>query len=281
MKNIASIRNYFDNWRLNVFFIIMIVVFGYYLFKLFELQIVQGKDYLAQADENRITKISEPTIRGNIYDRNNFLLAGNIPSYNISITPAYLPEDTGALQSVYRELSALIGVPVSAGEINDETVRNFSPCNTDLGISEIVEIGNTNAPFKPIQVKCDVPEQIAMIIRGKAGDWPGVIVEIQPIRDYPTGNLTSEVIGFLGPIPAIYEADFVAKGFVPRRDKVGYAGVESQFQDELAGKNGERLVEVDVAGQEIRNLEAPIDPVPGNSIRLTIDTRLQIGRAHV
>jgi|WetSurMetagenome_2_1015567.scaffolds.fasta_scaffold14308_3 penicillin-binding protein 2 len=276
MKNKAPTRNFFENWRLNVFFIIMTLVFGFYLYKLFDLQIVQGKNYLAQADENRITKISEPTIRGNIYDRNNFLLAGNIPSYNISITPAYLPEDDGALQTIYRELSSLIGVPVTAGEINDETVRNFSPCTSDLGISEIVEIGNTNAPFKPIQIKCDVPEITAMTIKGKEGDWPGVIVEIQPIRDYPTGNLTSEVIGFLGPIPAIYEADFVAKGFVPRRDKVGYAGVESQMQDELAGKNGERLVEVDVAGQEIRNLEAPIDPVSGNNIRLTIDSRLQL-----
>ena len=48
------------------------------------------------------------------------------------------------------------------------------------------------------------------------------------------------------------------------------------LQDELAGKNGERLVEVDVAGQEIRNLEAPIDPVSGNNISLTIDSRLQL-----
>jgi penicillin-binding protein 2 len=276
MNNKEPLNNYFENWRLNVFFIIMTLVFGYYLVRLFDLQIVQGKDYLARADENRITKISEPALRGNIYDRNNYLLAGNIPSYNISITPAYLPGDSGALQTIYRELSTIIGVPVLSGKKTEEAVRNFSPCNSDLGISEIVDIGNTNEPFNPIQIKCDVSEKIAMIIKGKEGDWPGVIVEIQPIRDYPTGNLTSEVIGFLGPIPAIYEADFVAKGFVPRRDKVGYAGVEAQLQDELAGKNGERLVEVDVAGQEIRNLEAPIDPVSGNNINLTIDSRLQL-----
>ena len=109
MNNKAPVKNYFENWRLNVFFILMTLVFGYYLVRLFDLQIVQGKDYLAQADENRITKISEPALRGNIYDRNNFLLAGNIPSYNISITPAYLPEDTGALQTIYRDLSTLIG----------------------------------------------------------------------------------------------------------------------------------------------------------------------------
>jgi penicillin-binding protein 2 len=276
MKNKSKNSTYFDNWRLTAFFIVITLVFGFYLYKLFDLQIIQGKEYLAQADENRISKKSDPAPRGNIYDRNGVLLADNVPSFNVSITPAYLPEDEGSLQKVYTDLSALINVPVSNGEINDETVRNFSPCTTDFGITQVVEIGRTNAPFVPIEISCNVPESIAMIVRGKQTDWPGVTLEIQPVRDYPTGELTSEVIGFLGPIPAIYEEDYKEQGFVPGRDKVGYAGVESTFQDELAGKNGERLVEVDVAGQEIRNLEEPIAPIPGSNIKLTIDTRLQL-----
>lgn len=106
-------------------------------------------------------------------------------------------------------------------------------------------------------------------------DWPGVGVELNPIRDYPTGELTSEVIGFLGPIPAAFAQEYRDKGFLPGRDKVGYAGVEAYMQDTLAGKNGERIVEVDVAGQEMRNIAEPIEPEPGLSLRLTIDTRLQ------
>ena len=39
------------------------------------------------------------------------------------------------------------------------------------------------------------------MIREKSVDWPGVTVEIEPIRDYPTGSLTATVVGFLGPIP--------------------------------------------------------------------------------
>ena len=45
------------------------------------------------------------------------------------------------------------------------------------------------------------------------------------------------------------------------------------------GSNGERFVEVDVAGRELRNLVEPVKPVPGNNVRLTIDLRLQTGRA--
>jgi penicillin-binding protein 2 len=102
-----------------------------------------------------------------------------------------------------------------------------------------------------------------------------VSVEILPVRDYPTGSLTSSVVGFLGPIPASLEEIYRAQGFLPNRDKVGYAGVEYSLNDVLIGTPGERTVEVDVAGQVLRNLEAPILPVAGNNVVLTIDTRLQ------
>ena len=112
-------------------------------------------------------------------------------------------------------------------------------------------------------------------MKEKTVDWPGVSIEIEPIRDFPTGSLTSNVVGFLGPIPALFEQKFKDKGFVPNRDKVGYAGVESSLQDILAGRNGLRVVQIDVAGQELRNLEPPISSVPGHNVTLTIDTRLQ------
>jgi penicillin-binding protein 2 len=267
---------HFESWRLLTFYGLIIVVFMIIITRLFNLQIIQGAEYLTLADENRLSIKNEPASRGNIYDRNGLLLAGNIPSYNISITPANLPEDEGTVQQIYRELSAIIGVPVSHNEVNDETVRAFTPCYTDFGISQIVEIGLTNAPYTPIQVKCDVPSEVALTVKARESTWPGVTVEISPIRDYPTGNLTSEVVGFLGPIPAVYEEEYIAKGFVPGRDKVGYAGVEATMQDTLGGTNGQRLVEVDVAGQEIRNIQEPKDAVPGNNIELTIDSRLQL-----
>jgi penicillin-binding protein 2 len=113
------------------------------------------------------------------------------------------------------------------------------------------------------------------MVEERSVDWPGVEVEIEPIRDYPTGSLTSNLVGFLGPIPASLEEELRAQGFLPNRDKIGYSGVEASLQDILAGRNGLRVVQVDVAGQELRNLEPPIPTVPGNNVYLTIDTRLQ------
>ena len=77
-----------------------------------------------------------------------------------------------------------------------------------------------------------------MIIQEKAVDWPGIGVEIQPIREYPTGSVTAALVGFLGPVPAALEDFYVERGLVPNRDKVGYAGLELQYQDMLAGRNG-------------------------------------------
>jgi penicillin-binding protein 2 len=53
--------------------------------------------------------------------------------------------------------------------------------------------------------------------------------------------LTSEIIGFLGPVPAALEDYYVDLGFVANRDKVGYAGVEQSLNDILAGRNGREL----------------------------------------
>jgi penicillin-binding protein 2 len=281
MKINKDIVSGIDRWRINVIFYLIAAVMGFYLIRLFDLQILQRNIYLEQAEENRITNISVQTERGIIFDRNGVILARNIPSYNVIITPADLPGDPteyplpGAIEEIYRDLSLLIDIPVQNGVLNDDTVRTFSPCQTDFGITEIVIIGDTNAPYDPVRIACDVDQDTAMIISERASDWPGVEIEIEPIREYPTGELSSEIIGFLGPIPAAIEEEYRDLGFIPDRDKIGYAGVEASLNDTLAGRNGLRVVEVDVAGQEIRDLEPPIAPVPGNNIRLTIDSRLQ------
>jgi penicillin-binding protein 2 len=289
MKASHSERNALQRWRFIVIYSIMAVVFVFYGYRLFRLQVVEGKDYQHQADINRTDLISVQTRRGIIYDRNGFVLARNVASYNITITPADLPDDPTVLgdsdalntelapsvQEVYRKLSELIDVPVYNGAINDETVLLFKPCETDMGLAQIVFIADTNSPYTPVRVKCNVSEELAMTIRARAADLPGVGVEVEAVRDYPTGSLTATVIGFLGPVPGGQEDYFRNKGFVLGRDKVGYAGIEATMQDVLGGKNGEREIEIDVSGKELRNITDPIEPIPGNNIMLTIDTRLQ------
>ncbi len=259
--------------RLTIFLVVVGAIFTIYILRLFSLQILEVQDWVARAEENRVDVINLPATRGIIVDRNGIVLARNIPSFNVVITAANLPDDTGEVQEIYRELSEIIGVPVNLNQIIPE--NPYVPCFSEHGIAQIAEYGLSSSPYQPVRVACDIPEQVARIVQERSVDWPGVSIEVEPIRDYPTGSLTASIIGFLGPIPANREEEFRAKGLVPNRDKVGYAGLELEFQDRLAGKNGSWKVEVDVAGKVIRGLEPPINPIPGENLRLTIDTRLQ------
>ncbi len=273
MNGNPILQNNVDFRRIIFFAAVVGIVFIVYLFRLFSLQILQGSEWNALAEENRISDINIPSQRGIIMDRNDFILARNIAAYNVVITPAELPDDIGEIQEIYRSLSELVDIPINLNEVTPE--NPFVPCLSDHGITQIVEYGTTSAPYTPVRIKCDIDQTSAMVIKERAIDWPGVEIEIESVRDYPTGSLTASLIGFLGPISALEEDYFVDRGFVPNRDKVGYAGVERYFQSFLAGRNGKRVVEVDVAGQILRDLAPPIPSSPGFNIRMTIDTRLQ------
>jgi penicillin-binding protein 2 len=273
MNESPALHNHVQPWRIWIFALLLLLVLGWYVVRLFTLQIIQGPIWSAQAAENRSRRINIAAQRGVIYDRNGVVLARNIASYNVVITAANLPDDPGEVQEIFRQLSELLNIPINRSEISDE--NPYVPCVSDHGIAQIVEYGEASTPFQPVQVKCDIDRTTAMIVQEKANDWPGVGVEILPVRDYPTGVLTASFIGFLGPIPANRADEFIAAGLDPNRDKVGYAGVELQYQDLLAGKNGQRLAEVDVAGKEMRTVGEIQSPVPGSNLRLTIDTRLQ------
>lgn len=273
MSNPTLPRAKYELWRALLFYAVLALGFSLLIFRLFGFQVLEFNTWKARADENRTRTNSVQPSRGIIYDRRGFILARNVASYNIIITPAGLPDDPADIQEIYRQLSELTGIPVNSGTIDD--VKLVSECVTGPGIAQWVELGNSLAPYKPVRIDCNVSDDLARTIREKSVDWPGVGIEIQPIRDYPTGSLTSDVIGFLGPIPAYEEKSYVDRGFLLDRDKVGYSGVEAYFNDDLSGVPGKNVVEVDVAGQVLRNLEPPIQAQSGDNLVLTIDTRLQ------
>ena len=264
-------------WRALVVYVLMTGVIGAILYRLVNLQVIAADTWTAQAVDNFTLPISDPAPRGIIFDRNGYVLARNVASYNVVITPAGLPDDDADIQHIYRELSALTDVP-AGGPVTEETLdfaKLYSACVPGPTIADMVALGASLAPYTPVKITCNISEELARVIGEKSVDWPGVSVEIEPIRDYPTGSLTATVIGFLGPIPAASQDAYEARGFVINRDKVGYAGVEASLDDILTGVNGERIVQRDVAGEVLRNLEAPIPAAPGNNVVLTIDSRMQ------
>src|ERR1051325_9069329 len=175
-------------WRILLVYVIFVGVVGVLLYRLLTLQVFQSRTWLNQAVDNYTLDISDPASRGIIYDRNGYILARNVASYNVVITPASLPDDDADTQHIYRELSKLIDVPVNNGDV--AYAKLFSACVPGPGIAQMVELGDSLAPYTPVRIKCNIDEQLARVIREKAVDWPGVAVEIDPVRDYPTGEVT-------------------------------------------------------------------------------------------
>ena len=270
------------NIKVIVFRVVVVAAFALLAFQAWQLQVVQGDEYVERAERNRFRLQSIDAPRGVIYDRAGRLLAGNVPSFTVSIIPADLPE--GDEDKVFQRLSELLDVPVSmfddaTGETQNTDRRyliedeGYVP---EPQLRERVETGRA-APFIPVRVKSDVPRDLAFIIEEERLDLPGVIVEIEPLRQYISGTLFAHIIGYVGPIPEQNLDSYTNLGdadYDPN-DVVGLTGVELSYEAELRGRKGQRHVEVDVTGREIRTIGPPIEPDPGNNLVLTIDARLQ------
>lgn len=257
----------FQSWRLTFFQAIIVAVFLVFTIRMYELQIIRHDEFEGYADENRLSQLPIPSRRGAIFDRNDRRLAFNVPAFNVTIIPAELPAGEEAELEIFNRLSALVDVPPTR-EIADtagEFVRS---------IEELVAEGEGIAPFRPVTVAQDVPQRVAMQILEERIYMPGVDVEPISVREYPSGELTAHIVGYLGPIPAEEAEELREQGYNPAFDRIGYEGIERFLEERIAGERGSILREVDVAGEEINVIEQ-VDPIPGQSVRLTIDTELQ------
>ena len=267
-------NNGIQHWRIIAFWGAIAIIFIVFAFRLFNLQILQGEQWQTEAEDNRTESISLQTLRGVIYDRNGIVLAENISSYNLVITPALMPEDEAEQEKIIRELADLTTVPITYDD-DPEAENILIQCGDNLGIMEMFEIGLSFAPYDPVQIECDIERDRALAIMEKSVDWPGVGVQIEPVREYPTGELTSTFIGYLGPIPETLDEELSSQGFIAGRDKIGYGGLELYFDPILRGVPGQRTVEVDVAGEVLRDIEGVEQPEYGDNLVLTVDLRFQ------
>ncbi len=247
--------------------------------QLWWLQMVQGERYQAAAEVNRLRLEYSPAPRGVIYDRNGHLLARNKPQIVVSVIPAYLPEDRTERRAMLYRLAQLLDMPLNTpappqldpGEGRPVLELGNSP---EQGILQIVAEAEL-APYRPAPLKVGISRELALTLEEEHLEWPGVLVQVQSQREYLEGALTAHVLGYVGPIPEAQAAEYEARGYDTGRHTVGLAGVEYSFEDELHGQDGQRLVEVDVAGREVQAIDEPEAVIPGNSLRLTLDLDLQ------
>jgi penicillin-binding protein 2 len=82
-------------------------------------------------------------------------------------------------------------------------------------------------------------------------------------------------VGYVGPIPEHMVDAYAEQGYDANRHIVGLTGLEYAMESQLRGYDGEKYVEVDVTGREVRVLDESVAPVSGNSLALTVDLDMQ------
>lgn len=219
------------------------------LLRAWYLQVVKGKFYYELSENNRIRVVETPPPRGLIYDRNGALLVNNVPSFNLYVVPGDMPDQTAALS----RLAGLIGMP------QEEIVRRVTFKKED--------------PFFPIKIKDDLTMKEVALVEGHGLDLPGVKIEAEFKRNAIHGNLAAHLLGYVGEIT---QAQLESGSYqdLKRGGIIGQYGIEQTFDAVIRGIPGQKRIEVDALGHEIRVLEVN-EPQRGNDVFLTLDLNVQ------
>ncbi|MCL2138120.1 MAG: penicillin-binding protein 2 [Treponema sp.] len=239
--------------RIIILRIFFIILFAYYGFHLFNMQILSGEQYRSQAsDISRRTEML-PAQRGGIYDRSfTQALASDTNSFAVSIIPAEVPGER--LQEVIGKIAEIINISVN--EINAKIQL------AGLNSYRSVEI-TSNVPFSGIAALAEHKDML-----------PGVFWNSKPVRNYANFGSLSHVIGYVGEITNDELTQLYNLGY-SMNDVIGKTGIERQYDALLRGKTGTETRTVDVRGRRIPGFNEHIPPEMGKNLVLTIDQKIQ------
>ncbi|MBM4128594.1 MAG: penicillin-binding protein 2, partial [Nitrospira sp.] len=217
------------------------------IMRLLQLQILHGSDYRKLSEANRFRIMAIPAPRGILFDRNGIPLVKNSPYFCASIIYGEFDK------SKVPELSQLLNVPAEAlyQKLNGKRLGLFTPIRIKQGLT---------------------PAEVAYI-ESRRSNFPGLTIEVDVSREYLYNSLGSHLIGYIGKLNPAQIKDPAFSG-VPPDTFVGQWGVEMFYDNSLRGIYGERVIEVDALGRELRLLREK-QPIKGNDIELSIHINVQ------
>jgi cell division protein FtsI (penicillin-binding protein 3) len=195
----------------------------------FDLQVVRKQFYQEQGDARFLREVPIAVSRGTIFDRNGEPLAVSTPMVSISAVPAQVLENEERIPDLARALG------VNAAELKERLTQRAD--------REFVYLRRQMSP-----------EAAQAVL---ALEIPGVNSQREYRRYYPSGEVTSHVLGFTN------------------IDDHGQEGLELAFDDWLSGKPGKKRVIRDRMGRIVEDVEQVREPQPGRNLTLSIDRRIQ------
>lgn len=219
-------------------------------YRFFDLQVLEHQHYTTLSRDNRVKLQPLPPTRGLIFDRNGVLLAQNLPTHSLEITPERVPD----LEQTIQRLAQLM--PIDA-----EDIARFH------------RLRGQHRRFDSIPLRVRLtPTEVARFAVNRHL-FPGVDIQAKLLRDYPMGADTVHVLGYVGRINEQELRTIDASNYAGSTH-IGKNGVEKYYEAQLHGQVGLQQVEVNALGRVIRVLEEQ-PPIPGSDLYLSIDAALQ------
>jgi len=219
--------------------------------RLIYLQVDQQQIYTTLSNNNQMDVVPIAPTRGLIYDRNQILLAKNIPVFSLVI----IPDKAGNLSETIRKLSKIIPI-------------------TDSDKKKFYQQLKQKRRFDTITLVTRLDRQQLARFSVNKFRFPGVLIKAHLIRYYPFGSSLAPVLGYVG---RINEQELTRVNAVnySATDYIGKVGIEKYYEKQLHGKVGYQQVETDASGRVVRVLKRT-PPIAGDNLYLTIDSGLQI-----
>lgn len=240
--------------RIAIFGGIALVLFAVLFFRIWSLQVLNGPEYLAEANSNRTRELRVSAPRGSILDRDGKVLVDNRTSMALQVDPAELPEDPAERRAELAKIAELTHSSL-------HRVRTL--------MSEQMKL----APGAPVTLRSDVGKYLVYYLQENHNHFPGVSIERVFVRNYPHETLAAHVLGYVGKVD---EEDLEDPPYrdLEAGDWLGRDGVEDTYDRFLRGRPGLTRIQVDAFGQPKGRLVSQ-RPVPGDNLKLTIDSDVQ------
>jgi penicillin-binding protein 2 len=235
--------------------------------RLFYLQVAAAPQYKDAALSIQSRDVVTPATRGLIVDASGIPLASNKVGVAITVDRTIIDKQEDKGEAVLRSLARLLKIKY----VN--ILQRTRLCGE-------LESGKragcwTGSRFQPIPITKDADPSLALQIVERSDQYPGISAAPVAIRSYPgNGDVNAaHMLGYIGPLT---EGDLAGENGRTyfRSEYIGKAGLEIQYDEFLRGTPGIKTFTVD-RKEAVTNTRKVTNPIPGNHLVTSIDTRLQ------
>src|SRR3954452_5906017 len=242
--------------RIAVLGCLAVALFGILFFRLWNLQVLSGDKYLAEAKNNRTRSFKVIAPRGEILGRDGKALVDSRRALPLQLNTAKLPEDPAEEQAVVARTGGLV---------------HMDPKQVRRKIAEEEEV----AAGAPVTLRQDVEFDLIAYVEENQAMFPGVAVQRVFVRHYPHGTLAAHVLGSVGEVSEEELKEAGNKDLEPG-EMVGKGGVETTYDRYLRGHSGLTKIQVNALGEPTPGGQlVEVPPTPGENLKLTIDPTVQ------